>query len=224
MWDMTALISTPSRQVQEFLERRKAEQFRPRVIFALDATMSRQKTWDKAANLQAELFNAAGRGIDVQLVYFRGISECSASPWLNDPARLSSLMTKVDCRTGRTQIGRVFTHAQREADKAGIRALVYVGDAFEEKVDLVGEQAARLGAKGVPIFMFVEGNDEEAASAFREIARLSNGICARFDEGSAKQLAELLRTVGKFIADGNTRLALTHVRKALRETNIQLLG
>jgi hypothetical protein len=96
--------------------------------------------------------------------------------------------------------------------------------AFEEKIDLVGEQAARLGAKGVPIFMFVEGNDEAAASAFREIARLSNGICARFDEGSARQLADLLRTVGKFIADGNTRLALTHVREALRETNIQLLG
>lgn len=221
---MTALISTPSRQVQEFLDRRKAEHSCPRVIFALDATMSRQATWDKAANLQAELFNAAGRGIDVQLVYFRGIGECSASPWLNDSARLMSLMTKVDCRTGRTQIGRIFTHAKREAEKGSIRALVYVGDALEEKIDPVGEQAAELGRLGVPIFMLLDGNDEAAASAFGELARLSNGICARFNEGSAKQLADRLRTVGKFIANGNSQLALSDAREVLRASKIQLLG
>jgi len=221
----TALVSTPSRQVQDFLDRRKAEQVsRPRVIFALDATMSRQATWDRAANLQAELFNAAGRGIDVQLIYFRGVSECSASAWLQDSRRLAALMSKIDCRAGHTQISRVLTHAQREADKGGIRALVYVGDAFEENIGRVGEQAAALGSKNVPIFMFIEGSDETATAAFREIAKLSNGISARFDAGSAKQLAELLRTVGKFISSSDTRLALSHAREALRESKIQLLG
>ena len=47
---------------------------RARLIFALDATMSRQPSWDLATHLQAGMFEAASKigGLDVQLVYFRG--------------------------------------------------------------------------------------------------------------------------------------------------------
>ena len=40
---------------------------RGRLIFALDATMSRQPTWDAACKLQSEMFEEAGRvgGLDV---------------------------------------------------------------------------------------------------------------------------------------------------------------
>ena len=64
---------------------------RGRMIFALDATMSRQPTWDTACRLQAEMFEEAGKvgGLDVQLVYFRGFSECRASRWVSD-ARASA--------------------------------------------------------------------------------------------------------------------------------------
>ena len=49
---------------------------RGRLIFALDATMSRQPTWDSACALQADMFReaAATGGLDIQLVYFRGLS------------------------------------------------------------------------------------------------------------------------------------------------------
>ena len=51
-----------------------AQSGRGRLIFALDATMSRQPTWDLAQTLQAKMFQAAAGlgGLDVQLVYFRG--------------------------------------------------------------------------------------------------------------------------------------------------------
>jgi hypothetical protein len=219
-------LSSPS-QIQAFLERRKAEETsRARLIFALDATMSRQPTWDRAAELQAEMFRAAGTGIDVQLVYFRGTrpGECRASPWLRDPAKISAMMAKINCQTGYTQIGRVLAHALREADKMAIRAVVFVGDAFEEEIDSLGEQAAALGKRGIPIFMFQEADDETAAAAFREIAKLSNGICAQFDHGSAKQLADLMRTVGKFAAQsGDAHLALSEAREALTQKSILLL-
>ena len=44
------------------------------LIFALDATGSRECTWDTAAELQTQMFREiAGLGsLDVQLVYFRG--------------------------------------------------------------------------------------------------------------------------------------------------------
>ena len=58
---------------------------RGRLIFALDATMSRQPTWDLAQSLQAKMFEAAGSlgGLDVQLVYFRGLNECRASKFVS---------------------------------------------------------------------------------------------------------------------------------------------
>ena len=208
--------------IQAFIERRKAEEAsRPRLIFALDATMSRQPTWDSAAELQEQMFKAAGSGIDVQLVYYRG-QECKASGWLRDPARLTSSMRKISCVSGYTQIERVLAHALREADKHSIRALVFVGDACEEDLAGLTEPAGSLGRKSVPVFMFQEGDDASATKAFREIARLSNGICARFDVGSAAQLANLLRTVGRFATGGDGRLALSHAREALRQTTLLL--
>src|SRR4051812_28280836 len=56
---------------------------RPRLVFALDATASRQPTWDLACGVQGEMFATAAEvgGLCVQLVYFRGFDECRASRW-----------------------------------------------------------------------------------------------------------------------------------------------
>src|SRR6478752_6739294 len=66
---------------------------RGRLIFALDATMSRQPTWDSACALQADMFREAASvgGLDIQLVYFRGLSECRASGWVAGSDRLAEL-------------------------------------------------------------------------------------------------------------------------------------
>ena len=92
---------------------------RGRLIFALDATMSRQPTWDTACRLQADMFREAAAigGLDVQLVYYRGLSECRSSSWVSDAARLAGLMERIDCRGGNTQIGKVLTHARRETQR-----------------------------------------------------------------------------------------------------------
>ncbi|MGA8651131.1 MAG: VWA domain-containing protein, partial [Xanthobacteraceae bacterium] len=76
---------------------------RGRLIFALDATMSRQPTWDQACQLQAEMFREAATvgGLDLQLVYYRGLAECRASGWVAEPGRFGELMSRIDCRAGR---------------------------------------------------------------------------------------------------------------------------
>src|SRR4051794_25521752 len=88
---------------------------RGRLIFALDATASRQPTWDTACHLQADMFREAAAigGLDVQLVYYRGGSECRSSQWVSQPERLAALMERIDCRGGHTQIGKVIAHAKR---------------------------------------------------------------------------------------------------------------
>jgi hypothetical protein len=189
---------------------------RGRLIFALDATMSRQPTWDTACTLQADMFReaASAGGLDIQLVYFRGLNECRASAWVRGSERLAELMSGIDCRGGHTQIGKVLSHARKEHAGQRVQALVFVGDAMEEAIDDLSAAAGELGLLGVPVFMFQEGGDPVAETAYREIARLSRGAYCRFDTGSAHQLRELLRAVAAYAAGGLKALAALSAREA----------
>jgi hypothetical protein len=180
-----------------------------RLIFALDATMSRQPTWDLACALQADMFREAAAigGLAIRLIYYRGLNECKAADWISEPARLAALMSRIDCRGGHTQIARVLADARREASRSGVRALVFVGDAMEEPVDALCASAGELGLLKVPVFMFQEGHDPVAESAFKEIARLSGGAWCRFDSGAPDQLRELLRAAAAYAAGGRAALA-----------------
>jgi hypothetical protein len=201
-------------EVASFIEKMKATApsaqtgLRGRLIFAMDATMSRQPTWDMALKLQADMFLAvkAIGGLDVQLIYFRSFDECRASKWVSDPEALARLMTGMRCLGGYTQIRKILTHARREAEKQKVNALVYVGDCMEEDIDNLANLAGELGLLGVPAFMFQEGHDTAAERAFREIARLTKGAYCRFDAGSADQLRELLRAVAAYAAGGRKAL------------------
>jgi hypothetical protein len=183
---------------------RPAPGTRARLIFALDATLSRQPTWDIACRLQAEMFKEAAAigGLDIQLVYYRGMSECRASRWISDGRALAEVMGRIDCRGGATQIGKILAHARREDEQQKVRALVFVGDAMEESVDDLCAVAGELGLRSVPAFVFQEGGDPIATNAFREIARLTGGAYCRFDPGAAHELAELLRAVAAYAAGG----------------------
>lgn len=175
-----------------------------RLIFALDATMSRQPTWDQACVLQADMFREAAAigGLDVQLVYYRGLGECRASRWVSEASRLADLMETIECRGGQTQIAKVLAHARRETQKVRVQALVFVGDAMEESVDRLCAAAGELGIVGVPVFLFQEGADAVVEQAFREIARLSHGAYSRFSAGAAHELGELLRAAAAYAAGG----------------------
>ncbi|CCD98073.1 hypothetical protein [Bradyrhizobium sp. STM 3809] len=181
---------------------------RGRLVFALDATMSRQPTWDMACALQADMFREAAAlgSLDIRLVYYRGFNECRATGWISDSAELARLMGRIDCRGGKTQISKVLAEARRNATSAGIRAVVFVGDAMEESVDELCAKAGELGLLKVPLFMFQEGQDPAAEQAFREMARLSNGAWCRFDPGAASQLRELLRAAAAYAAGGRDAL------------------
>jgi hypothetical protein len=175
-----------------------------RLILSLDATMSRQPTWDLACSLQGEMFDAVGKAgaLAVQLVYFRGLGECRSSAFVTDTESLKRLMTRIECRSGHTQIGKVLSHAMKQVASAKVNALVYIGDAMEENVDDLAEKAGQLGLHGVPVFVFQEGHDFAAEKAFKEMARLSKGAWFRFDRRAAANLAGLLSAVAVYAAGG----------------------
>lgn len=204
---------TSDREVADFIAKMKAvgplaTGERGRLIFAMDATMSRAPTWDMALAHQAEMFAAvkAVGGLDVQLVYFRGFGECRASRWVSDPAALARLMTTVSCQGGKTQIAKVLGHARAEASHHKVAAMVYVGDCVEEDVDLLCAKAGELKLIGTPVFLFQEGREANASTAFGEIARITGGAHCRFDQGSATQLRDLLTAVAVYAAGGRRAL------------------
>ena len=90
--DGGSLATSPPSEVDAFLTEIKklastSPSSRGRLIYALDATASRQPTWDTACKLQAEMFQevATVGGLDMQLVYYRGLGECRASSWISRP-------------------------------------------------------------------------------------------------------------------------------------------
>jgi hypothetical protein len=191
---------------------------RGRLIFALDATQSRQPTWDTACSLQPEMFRevATAGGLDVQLVYYRGDGECAASRWTSDTKHLTKIMTGLMCRAGHTQLRKVLAHAQKETRLLKVGALIFIGDALEEDEDELIPEARELGRLGVPAFMFQEGSDDQVETVFREIARVTHGAYCRFDPGAARQLGELLKAVAVYVTGGTAALAARHDAAAIK--------
>jgi len=179
-----------------------------RLLFAMDATASREASWDMAARIQGEMFEATRDigGLAVQLAFFRGFGEFKVSGWQSDPKAIHRLMNGVFCLAGQTQVEKVLKHARNEATRSAVRAVVYVGDCFEENLDAVGQVAGELGLLGVPAFMFHEGHDPDGERAFRHIAKLSGGAYAHFDAASADVLKKLLGAVAVFAAGGRSAL------------------
>ena len=199
-----------SAEVEQFLDKlKRAPPAHPgggrgRLIFALDATASREPTWDRACRIQGEMFEATAAlgGLEIQLVFYRGFSECKSSKWMTTAAELHRVMRSVFCVGGETQIERVLSHAIRETRARKVNALVFVGDAMEENVDRLCRLAGELGLKGLPIFLFHAGDNPVAARAFQQMAKLSRGAYLRFDLASADRLKDLLGAIAVYAAGG----------------------
>jgi hypothetical protein len=200
---ITLTISTRA-HLKTFLER--VNPARGRLMFALDATASRQPTWDSAAALTSEMFAtvAAIGGLDLQLVYYCG-DQCVAGRWLSDARALSASMRSVMCQAGYTQIGRVLGHAQKENARERVNALVLVSDACEEDPESLYTAARELGE--LPLFLFQEGNDQRVGRIYAELAAITKGAFCKFDSGAARRLADLLKAVAAFAAGGVKALA-----------------
>ena len=202
--DVDAFLS----KVAATTKRARTNGQRGRLMFAMDATASRQPLWDTAASIQGQMFQetAALGGLDIQLTFYRGFGEFKVGPWTTNERDLMRLMTSVFCLAGETQISKVLQHAVNEAKRDRLNAMVFVGDCVEEDVDHLGKIAGELGLLGVPAFIFHEGHDPVAKFAFQQIATLSGGACMSFDHSSASVLRELLAAVAVYAAGGRAAL------------------
>ena len=179
-----------------------------RLIFGMDATASREPTWDKACHLQGQMFDATADVGDlaVQLCYYRGFNEFKHSAWCSSARDLLNEMSAVRCLGGHTQIKRVLNHASAEHRRQQIKAVVFVGDAVEENPDELCHMAGQLGVMKVPLFTFQEGQEPAVRSTFQQMAQLSGGAFAPFNLSSAAELKNLLAAVAVYAAGGRKAL------------------
>ena len=208
------LTPSNSLSVQDFLK--KSDQIVPsnknetsgRLLFAMDATASREHAWDMACQIQAEMFMSTQEigSLEISLCYYRGYNEFHSFDWTSNATHLRDQMLQVRCLAGHTQIKRTLEHAISTCVKQKIKAVVLVSDSFEESIDQVGEVAGKLGMLNVPVFIFHEGHDSAARNAFQHIAQLTNGAYCPFDQNSVAQLKELLCAVAAFAVGGLSAL------------------
>ncbi len=194
-----------------------------RLLFGIDATASRQPTWDLACELHAELFAEAARlgNIAIQLCYYRGSNEFVASQWATTSSQLREQMISVACRGGRTQVRRLLEHALQEAIQHPVRALVFIGDCFEEDAAEVLRFVGQLAIRALPVFIFQEGSDKTATRVFRSIAQLTNGAHVPFDASSPEQLKHLLGAIAQYATGG--RSALEEYTNRIDDSRTRLL-
>jgi hypothetical protein len=199
-----------SGEVRAFLRQarnlRRFTQGRARLIFAIDATASRQPTWDLACELQADMFTQSADvgALAVQLAYYRGLGELHFGDWETDTRALAARMSRVHCAAGRTQIARLLSAALKRRDDA--RALVFIGDAVEESTAQLEKLAGECRLRGLPLFVFQEGRDPRVRTVFESMARISGGAYSEFDQRSAQRLRELLGAVARYAAGGRAAL------------------
>lgn len=199
---------------------------RGRILFALDATASRERSWDHASHIQNEMFVAADKlgGLQLKLCYFRGFNDFYASDWLSDSSHLQTIMGKVHCMAGHTQIGKILHQALQDTRKHKVDAVILIGDCCEESIDHLCALAGELGLLSTPIFVFQEGNELTSKRTFKEIARLSGGAYHSFDSYSAHLLKQLLTAVAIYATGGKKALEQqTQVDNAVTRQLLQQL-
>ncbi|WP_373528943.1 hypothetical protein [Nostoc sp.] len=191
---------------QKMLKRAIAHTERPRLLFAMDATASREACWNIAKEITGAMFEAVPGELDVALAYHSGGRLQEMTPFSSEARAFLDKVQAVRCSAGRTALNEILDKA---AQAPRIRAIIYIGDCFEEDPTEAVELAQQLKLKGVRCFIFhdtssqAQGYDTKAArKAFEQIAQVTGGAILPFDETSPNLVRELLSAIALYAAQG----------------------
>jgi len=207
--DMIARTKEEKAKVQEVLRKQKTN-----IIFAVDATASREHFWSETIKIQDKMFSTAqkaGANLHAQLVSYSGETfdgEIHRTPWHNDAHALSDHLRSVRCAPSQTQIEKVFRHALNECCKRDVHALILVGDSYEENVPTLVRLASQINQKGIKLFMFHDTKTtctaEDTLTVFKKIAKAAEGFYVPFNVGDLAVLGDYLKVVGALATKNKT--------------------
>jgi hypothetical protein len=179
---------------------------RPRLVFAVDATASREPAWAAARQVTDALVRALPGELDVALAVHGGSRVHTFTEFTNSPATLRDRAAGVACLAGMTRLLPILaTSLKRQA----VRVIVYCGDVFEENLGAGRELADSLGARGVKLIVLHDTADPSArrdAEVFWDLAKRTGGCVLPFDANAPGKLRDLLSAVAVYAVGGEQLL------------------
>jgi hypothetical protein len=188
---------------------------RPRLVFAVDATASREPAWAAARQVTDALVKALPGELDVALAVHGGSRVHTFTAFTNDATTLRDRAAGVSCEAGLTRLLPILSASLKQPS---VRVIVYIGDVFEESLSHGRHLADSLGARGTKLILLHDTADAAArrdAEVFRDLAKRTGGCVLPFDANAPGRLRELLSAVAVYAVGGD---------KLLRERRRNLPG
>lgn len=177
---------------------------RPRLVFGVDATASREAMWESAQRITDRMFDAIPGALDVALAVHGGSEVHTWTEFSADVQRFRAQAAAVRCQAGHTRLCELM---QRTLDAGGVRVMSYIGDAFEEDASEAFALADRFKLRGIKAVILADQANEPTLRVFRELAERTGGALLDFRSGKLDLMGEVLGAVAALAIGGRKLLA-----------------
>ena len=179
---------------------------RPRLVFAVDATASREPAWTAARQVTDALVKALPGELDVALAVHGGSRVHTFTAFTNDARTLRDLAAGVDCHAGMTRLLPILSASLKHQ---AVRVVIYIGDVFEESLPQGRQLADQMGALGIKLIVLHDTADRGArrdAEVFWDLAKRTGGCVLPFDATASGRLRDILSAVAVYAVGGEKLL------------------
>jgi len=179
---------------------------RPRLVFAVDATASREPAWAAARQVTDALVKALPGELDVALAVHGGSRVHTFTGFTNDAATLRDRAAGVTCQAGLTRLLPILAASLKQR---AVRVIVYIGDVFEESLPNGRRLADELAERGTKLIVLHDTSDRAArrdAEYFWDLAKRTGGCVLPFDASAPGRLRDLLSAVAVYAVGGEKLL------------------
>lgn len=177
---------------------------RPRLVFGVDATASREAMWESAQRITDRMFDAIPGALDVALAVHGGSEVHTWTEFSADMERFRAQAAAVRCQAGHTRLCELM---QRTLDAGGVKVMSYIGDAFEEDASEAFALADRFKLRGIKVVVLADQADAPTLRVFRELAERTGGAVLDFRSGELDLMGEVLGAVAALAIGGRKLLA-----------------
>ncbi len=179
---------------------------RPRLVFAVDATASREPAWAAARQVTDALVQALPGELDVALAVHGGSRVHTFTGFTSDARTLRDRAAGVTCQAGSTRLLPILSASLKQP---AVRVVVYIGDVLEESLAHGRPLADQMGAQGIKLFVLHDTADRSAqryAEVFWDLAKRTGGCVLPFDPSAPGRLRDLLSAMAVYAVGGEKLL------------------
>lgn len=172
------------------------------MVFAIDATASREPAWEAAKATTDGLFAALPGALDVALAVHGGSRVKVFGSFVAYARALRDEAAGIVCEAGATRLIEIM---DRTCAAAAVKVLVYIGDVFEESAEDAERVATALRLRGTRVVILHDAKDGEHLESrlvFDRIAAITGGAVVPFAAPSVERLRETLEAIGVLVAGG----------------------